>query len=256
MKTGSIVWHDLFTRNMRQARSFYGRVAGWHFVSEQAPDFAWGGGAHDFVLALRGDEAGAGFIDRAAGRGTGWIPYIEVRNVDAAAALALDLGGTVERPSFDVAGVGRNCLLRDPLGAVVGISFSRHGFPPPTRQFGIECYVANETAFPADFYRRLFDWNIAIASNLAPVVTICRRSDVIAALHIDVEERTGPGAMWMPCIRVEQLSEALKRAHSSKGTVVTAPRDISDLGTYALVHDPDGSPAILCHVAAHPPGNR
>ena len=63
-KTGRVVWHDLFTDNAGLSRSFYEGVAGWRYLTEHATDFAWGGGEKDFILALSGDVAGAGFVER------------------------------------------------------------------------------------------------------------------------------------------------------------------------------------------------
>ena len=149
-KVGRIVWHDLFTRDISVSKKFYQDVAEWRFITEHATDFAWGGGEKDFVLALSGDEAGSGFVDSPDGPYTGRVPYVEVEDVDAAAELALDLDGVILKPPFEVPGVGHNCLLRDPLGALIGICLSRHAFPAPTKQFGLERYVTN---------REIFLWN-------------------------------------------------------------------------------------------------
>lgn len=101
--------------------AFYQQVAGWTYQIEHATDFAWGGGAKHFVLALSGDEAGAGFAETPPEQSNGWIAYVEVRDVDATAALSEKFGGNTIRQPFEVPGVGRNAPLRDPLGAVVGI---------------------------------------------------------------------------------------------------------------------------------------
>lgn len=131
-KSGQIVWHDLFSTDRQRSMIFYERVAGWSFAVEHATDFAWGGGEVDFVLAKLGDEAGAGFVETPNGMSDGWIAYVEVPDVDAATGRMERLGGEVVRPSFDVPGVGRNALARDPLGALIGISQSQHTFPTPT----------------------------------------------------------------------------------------------------------------------------
>ncbi|MDC0660794.1 VOC family protein, partial [Leisingera sp. SS27] len=149
-KTGRIVWHDLFTPDRTRAMDFYRQAAGWRYQTEQAADFAWGGGEKAFVLALLDGEAGAGFAETPPGLQDGWIPYAEVSDVDAAAAQAEDRGGDILRSPFEVPGVGRNALLRDPLGALLGISLSRHSFPAPARQFGPEIYLSNGAGFPAE----------------------------------------------------------------------------------------------------------
>lgn len=150
-KIGRIIWHDLFTSDLKRAMDFYNTVAGWTYTVEHATDFAWGGGEKDFVLALLDDEAGAGITETPPELTDGWIAYVEVRDVDAAATLAEELGGSIIRAPFEVPGVGRNALLRDPLGAIFGISLSRHSFPAPQRQFGVEAYQGFGNPFPKDF---------------------------------------------------------------------------------------------------------
>jgi predicted enzyme related to lactoylglutathione lyase len=49
-----------------------------------------------------------------------WLSYIAVDDVDARAAKAIDKGASLIRPAFDMPGVGRIAILREPGGAVVG----------------------------------------------------------------------------------------------------------------------------------------
>ncbi|MEM9670742.1 MAG: VOC family protein [Pseudomonadota bacterium] len=93
-RTGRIVWHDLFSDDRPRSMEFYRRILGWRYKTEHATDFAWGGGEKDFVLALLDGEAGAGFVETPPSLTNGWIAYVEVRDVDAAAAIAAKLGGT------------------------------------------------------------------------------------------------------------------------------------------------------------------
>ena len=83
-KAGQIVWHDLFTSDRACSMAFYQHVANWTYEIERATDFAWGGGEKDFVLALSGDEAGAGLAETPPEQEDGWIAYIEVPDVDVA----------------------------------------------------------------------------------------------------------------------------------------------------------------------------
>lgn len=244
-KTGQIVWHDPFSKDVRLSKSFYEGVAGWRYVVEHATDFVWGGGEKDVILALSGDEAGTGFIEPHDRQATGWVPYVEVLDVDAAAVLARDLGGKVEKAPFEVPGVGRNCLLRDPLGALVGICLSRHTFPRPTKQFGSERYVTQSKEFPIRFYQELFAWSI-LRSNERDIDTqsiMLERSQigsrVMIELHSDIQ------AMWLPSVRVERLCRALQQVESLRGSIIRSDR-VGSNGNYgALVSDPNGTLSYL-----------
>lgn len=244
-KTGRFVWHDLFTRDARVSRSFYEGVAGWHFVTEHAKEFAWGGGENDFILAILGDEAGAGFVEHPHERYVGWVPYVEVEDVDTAAELARNLRGTVERAPFEVPGVGRNCLLRDPMGALIGICLSRHTFPVPTKQFAAERYVSGPEEFPADFYRGLFNWDILSLDSQGVENHRITHSGNEIALHATVETHSASRASWVPGIRVKQLSEALRKVQSLEGAIMSPVRDASNEDSCALVRDPNDTISFL-----------
>ena len=66
-----------------------------------------------------GDDARAGIVDDAAASGTGWPSYwtfyVAVTDTDAAAATAVELGGSVEEPPTD-SPYGRMARLSDPSG--------------------------------------------------------------------------------------------------------------------------------------------
>jgi uncharacterized protein len=50
----------------------------------------------------------------------GWMPYIAVDDVDARVKKATKAGAKVMKPAFDVPGVGRIVILKEPGGAGIG----------------------------------------------------------------------------------------------------------------------------------------
>jgi hypothetical protein len=48
------------------------------------------------------------------------MPYLAVDDVDARAKKATAAGATLMRPLFDIPGIGRIAILREPGGAGVG----------------------------------------------------------------------------------------------------------------------------------------
>lgn len=244
-KESRIVWHDLLTPDEGACKSFYASVAGWHYVTEHSTDFAWGGGEKDFVLALREDEAGAGMVTQSQEPFRGWIPYVEVEDVDRATSLACEQGGAVTKPPFEVPGVGRNSLLLDPLGAHIGISLSRHDYPVPTRQFALEHYLTGTGEFPVGFYRRLFGWNsFPVDHTQASRKTIAFAGDPVAVCAAD-RAALNARAAWVPGIRVASLAEALENVRSGKGSVLSPHTQTSNNHISALVRDPTGGLSYL-----------
>lgn len=245
-KTGRIVWHDLFTGDRERSMDFYQRVAGWRYETEHATDFAWGGGEKDFVLALLGNEAGAGFAETSPILPNGWIAYVEVPDVDAATTAAEKLGGTIVRDPFEVPGVGRNALLRDPLGALLGISLSRHDFPVPQRQFGVEIYLSNAPAFPMEFYAGLFDWKVgssAAGEQLCHPITGPSAEDV--AVHLEGKPPLGARAIWIPSLKAQEPGIAVTDAEELGAQSFRPIPTASAQRDYTFLRDPDGASICL-----------
>ncbi|MCE8005922.1 VOC family protein [Aestuariivita sp.] len=247
-KTGQIVWHDLFTQDRPRAMAFYKGVAAWSYQIEHATEFSWGGGEQDFVLALLKGEAGTGFAPAPSELGSGWVAYVEVEDVDATVVLAQTLGATVVRPPFEVPGVGRNALLRDPLGALLGISLSRHAFPVPRQQFGPEHYLT-DAAFPEAFYTGLFHWTGG--SPLGEAVNdrlIDGPSGRGVARHVVETPPDDVGAIWVPSLWVADPLKSAAAAQALGGEVITdRPARQAGAGDL-LLRDPAGSLCFLCKV--------
>lgn len=240
-KTSRIVWHDLFTADRARSMSFYERLAGWNYEVEHAADFAWGGGEKDFVLALLDDEAGAGFVDTPESLDDGWVPYIEVSDVDVVAARAVELGGAVVKPPFEVPGVGRNALLSDPLGASVGISVSQHNFPVPERQFGTELYLSTGSAFPEEFYAGLAGWEPSPGDGKAGGFVVKAPSGDEVALHLESGIRLNSRGVWLPRIKVTALDVSMSEAMALGAIAVGGLPTLAHNSSSATLRDPNGA---------------
>ncbi|WP_282127707.1 VOC family protein [Roseobacter litoralis] len=243
-KAGQIVWHDLFTSDRACSMAFYQHLANWTYEVERATDFAWGGGEKDFVLALSDDEAGAGLAETPLGKENGWIAYIEVPDVDVAVKRVETLGGEVVREPFEVPGVGRNALIRDPLGALVGVSLSRHDFPVPRRQFGPEMYVSNGNDFPQAFYVELFGWQVSPERDKDCVTLLGPWGDLVAIQHA-AKWPTGSNAAWVPCIKVASVSDASRAAETKGARPASVDVNEAVQAHKPILCDPDGAPFAL-----------
>ena len=55
------------------------------------------------------------------GTSSQWIAYVNVGDVDATAAKAVELGGRVVLPAMDIPTVGRIAVVLDPQEAPIGL---------------------------------------------------------------------------------------------------------------------------------------
>jgi len=114
---GTFYWNELMTRDAEKAKKFYADTLGWSFEGMPMP-----GGTY-WVAKARGEIVG-GIFPLAGPQFDGvpesWMAYIAVDDVDARAKKAQGAGATLMRPIFDIPGVGRIAILKEPGGAGIG----------------------------------------------------------------------------------------------------------------------------------------
>lgn len=114
---GTFCWNELTTRAVDESVAFYQAVFGWKvdrkpgYIEFQTvePEHTVAG-----LMAMDGDEWPADLPNH-------WMVYFTVADTDATAATAVELGGEVPVPPFDIPNVGRAAVLNDPSGAVFSI---------------------------------------------------------------------------------------------------------------------------------------
>jgi len=118
-KIGLMPWADLTVPDAAAVKEFYRRVVGWTVTEVDM------GGYSDFCMnEPEGAQTVAG-ICHARGVNAAlppvWLVYITVADVEKAAALAVELGGTVMHGPTPMGPQGRYCVVRDPAGAVAAL---------------------------------------------------------------------------------------------------------------------------------------
>lgn len=114
---GHFHWNELMTRDVEGAKAFYGGTLGWQFVAMPMPNGT-------YWVCKDGDSPVGGILDMSppefAGISPNWFAYIAVDDVEARVEKATAAGAKLLRPIFEVPGVGRIAIIKDPTGAVVG----------------------------------------------------------------------------------------------------------------------------------------
>jgi predicted enzyme related to lactoylglutathione lyase len=114
---GKFYWNELMAHDVARAKKFYAETIGWSFDAMPMAE-GW-----TYWIAKMGDEPVGGIFElkgpEFAAMPEGWMSYIAVDDVDARVKKATSAGASVMRPAFDVPGVGRIVILREPGGAGV-----------------------------------------------------------------------------------------------------------------------------------------
>lgn len=115
---GSFHWNELRTRDAERAKRFYEETIGWSFEASSTPD------GHTYWVAMRAGKPVAGLFPLTSPQFDGvpesWMSFLAVDDVDKRVAKALEAGARLVMPIFDVPGVGRIAMLREPGGAGIG----------------------------------------------------------------------------------------------------------------------------------------
>lgn len=236
---GTFCWTVLSTTDQQAAARFYGGLFGWRAAAEA--------GASRSAMRLRGRDVAAIAAQperqRASGARPMWTSYVAVASADAAAALAVELGGAVHAPPFDVAGEGRLAVIADPQGALLVLwQAAGHRGAGLVNEPG--ALVWNELTSPepeaaAGFYAGLLGWRAAPFAGMdGPYLTMSAGARDAAGIRPPGPAAPSPG--WLVYFAAADLDAALGRVGSLGGRVLRAQTAIP-VGRTALVEDAQGA---------------
>jgi predicted enzyme related to lactoylglutathione lyase len=155
---GLFVWHELNTTDVESADHFYSKLIGWKTT-------AWDPNPA-YKIWTMGREGRGGLYaiheePNTVAPPPHWLSYIGTPDVDATVRQAVELGGKVITPAYDVQGVGRLAVLQDPQGAMFGVSaqVQRAAYKEPQLgDFSWHELLTTNTQTAWDFYHKLFGW--------------------------------------------------------------------------------------------------
>jgi predicted enzyme related to lactoylglutathione lyase len=203
------------------------------------------------VLATQDAKVVAGMMKlspemQSGGMPPVWSTYVTVRDADATAAKAKELGGTVLREPMDVMDAGRMAVLADPTGAVFCLW-------QPQAHIGAQLVnepyslTWNELITPdleaaKKFYADLFDWNgtpFEMGSD-APPYTVWMLDDngIGGAMPPPME---GMPPCWVVYFAVADCDDTVAKAKELGASVLVEPLDIPEVGRMAALVDPQGA---------------
>jgi predicted enzyme related to lactoylglutathione lyase len=116
---GDFCWLDLAATDAAAARRFYRDLFGW--TARERP----ANGGHFTRLQHAGRDIGSLYQLSSrlveSGAHSHWLPYVRVGNIEDAARRTAQHGGQVLVRPFDVDGIARIALVRDAVGAQLGL---------------------------------------------------------------------------------------------------------------------------------------
>ena len=252
---GMFIWYELMTPDAAAAKAFYDTVVGWTIDAENsAPE-----GSMDYRMIVRGDGGFAGGMlaltdDMTANGGQpGWLGYLHVSDVDAAAAAIVAEGGTMHMPPQTMPGVGRMAMLADPQGAPIYIMTPTPPADAPDAESDVfsvdqpqhvrwnELATADAGAAIA-FYTRHFGWAQQGEMDMGPMGKyrfLHHGGMQIGAVMPKRDQQ--PHSAWIYYIGVDDIDRAARAVTDGGGHIGHGPVEIPG-GEYSLSGiDPQGA---------------
>jgi predicted enzyme related to lactoylglutathione lyase len=237
---GSFSWVELATTNQNAAKNFYTSLFGWSIN-----EFPIGPGGVYTIFRLQDRDAAAAYTLQAELKGVPphWNLYITVDNADQTAAKAAELGGKILQPAFDVMDAGRMAVVQDPTGANFMVWQAKNSTGIGiTGVDGTFCWADLSTTDPdraAKFYSALFGWETMMGDK--DYIHIKNGENFIGGIPPAKYQKPGVPPHWLSYFYVSDVEDTAARAKQLGATLHMPPMQIENVGTMAIVGDPQGA---------------
>ena len=238
---GTVVWHDLNTRDTAKAAAFYGELFGWQVRSREM-----GATKHDFFYL---GEEGFGCLVKQDGKDRmppHWVGYVQVDDLDAAVKRAVRGGGSAPVPRMAITEKDAFAILKDPLGAVFAAYYTANPLPPgyPKQGPGLFCWEELLTTDPKRmlvFYGEVFGWTSDAVQMPMGTYHILKSGDA----HVGGIMQMPPGVPapphWLSYVAVTDVDKTAAKAVKLGAMQHVAPTDIPNVGRFSVHADPQGA---------------
>jgi len=211
---GKPIFAELMTPNMAASKQFYGSLFGWRFRDIT-------GGKAPYAEAYLGDAAVAGLVEKpiAAGdhRQPAWLNFFATADLDTAEQTAVQYSAKVLVAPHDLAGRGREAILRDPQGAVFAMLTSSSGDPPdvpsPPGDWIWRSVIVPDAAADGSFYTTVFGYQLETLPSLAGEQHLLLNSDGTARASVNSRPPGRPDmpAHWLAYVHVDDVITAVSQ---------------------------------------------
>ena len=248
---GKFVWYELMTTDTEAAKSFYTDVCGW----DTAP-FEHAAGM-DYTMWMKGEAPVGGLMELPeevldSGAPPHWMGYVAVPDVDATAARAKELGGTVHHGPADIPNVGRFAIIADPQGAVLAAfkgeqEMSAEAKDPEPGDVSWHELATTDSEAAFDYYADLFGWEKQDAMDMGEAGVYQMYGvgeEMLGGMYTRPDDAPFP-PNWLYYVATEDIESAKETIEADGGTILTGPMEVPGGGKILVAQDPQGAAFAL-----------
>ena len=108
---------ELNTTNLAKAKAFYAKLFDW-----KLKDMPMDSPGEEYTVIKVGKGVGGGMMKQMIpGAWSAWMPYVLVKDIDAATKKAKRLRAKIMKGVTEVEGMGWLSIIVDPTGAILGL---------------------------------------------------------------------------------------------------------------------------------------
>jgi hypothetical protein len=238
---GTVVWHDLNTRDTAKAKSFFGELFGWEVRSREM-----GERKHDFLYL---GEEGFGCLlqqDQKDPMPPHFVAYVQVDDLDAAVQRALRGGGKAPVPRMAITDKDAFAILVDPLGATFAAYTTANPLPPgyPKQGPGLFCWEELLTSDPKRmlaFYGEVFGWTHETMQMPVGPYHIVKSGHAPVGGIMQMPPGVPSPPHWISYVAVADVDKTAAKATKLKAQQYVPPTDIPGVGRFSVHADPQGA---------------
>lgn len=241
---GTPSWIDLATTDLDGAKTFYGGLFGWTTADMPSPEGVYSVFSKDGALVAAAYDMGAEMVEN--GIPPHWATYITVASIEETLEMVAAAGGSVVQQPHDIPGSGRTAAVQDPAAAVFAL-WEPHGHIGAQRANEPGSLVWNELQnydieAAKAFYGAVMGWTASSDQMPMGEYTTFKLGDKPVAGMMAIQPEWGPvPPNWSVYLGVENAQEACDYTAANGGRVEVPPMEIPDVGTFTLLHDPQGA---------------
>lgn len=242
---GKVIWVDLITPDLADAKRFYGGLFGWTFQDIHTGDT-------DYSVALLDGAPVGGLVHRTIrpgeSRHPSWLTFISVQDVDEAERIILAKGGKVLSQPRTYAQRGRQAVFADPQGAVFAVLQSSSGDPQDVLAAPGEwiwsSLLTRDPDAEAAFYQAVFGYEVfALPSDDGLEHLLLSTNNYARASSNALPPKASKlHPHWLNYVRVISAADAVAKVKSLGGRVLVAQYPDRHGVLVAVVADPAGAP--------------
>jgi predicted enzyme related to lactoylglutathione lyase len=250
---GQFVWYELMTTDARAAEAFYTKVVGWGTRDASSP-----GAPYTLFTAGEIPIGGMTHLPEEAmriGVRPGWLGYVAVDDVDAAAGGFRRLGGTVHVPPMDIPDISRFSIVADPQGAALAlVKWLTAGEAPPAERdkagrVGWHELMAADWAKAFAVYAELFGWQKgpAVFGPSGAYQRFAIAGQMVGGMY--TKPPMAPVPYWLYYFNVHDIDAAARRVAEAGGQILEGPIEYAGAWVARCV-DPQGAMFALIGMRA------